>query len=384
MRNILMQDKPTSLLLEEREKPIWFVMTSPDSKWVEERLLEENIRREKRGETPYQYFVPYQFLKRRIAGVNPEDEAEDGKYFNPKNRADVASNNELRAALKRYIFIKAVGKELETLLNNKENKEFYKTLWYYRDKAKNKVTVRNSVMEQFINACCDKRIQFEIWPAIDSIEQNDEVVLNTTQFKGYKARVLEIRKDKNGCQLTVGFHLFHGAMLLKLPNLRPQDVLYETNNTEKTVRENNRYKFIEDTQRKLFSIMNRRMKGDLPEKSIKKDASTLELLYNYRYHFFESDTLRRKFYALMLLCAVLRGDALGKLELADKVKRELDTINLQPESKMSTDIRAFLLSVLYIATQEQPYFNEAMAYFNSLSKPSDTHRQLIKFLAFRY
>ena len=86
----------------------------------------------------------------------------------------------------------------------------------------------------------------------------------------------------------------------------------------------------------------------------------------------------------MLLCAVLRGDALCKLELADKVKRELDTINLQPESKMSTDIRAFLLSVLYIATQEQPYFNEAMAYFNSLSKPSDTHRQLIKFLAFRY
>ena len=111
-----MQDKPTSLLLEEREKPIWFVMTSPDSKWVEERLLEENIRREKRGETPYQYFVPYQFLKRRIAGVNPEDEAEDGKYFNPKNRADVASNNELRTALKRYIFIKAIGKELEALL----------------------------------------------------------------------------------------------------------------------------------------------------------------------------------------------------------------------------------------------------------------------------
>ena len=86
----------------------------------------------------------------------------------------------------------------------------------------------------------------------------------------------------------------------------------------------------------------------------------------------------------MLLCAVLRGDALGKLELANKVKRELNTINLQSGSKMSTDIRAFLLSVLHIATQEQPYFDEAMAYFNSLSKPSDTHRQLMKFLTFRY
>ncbi len=378
-----MQDKPI-VESEVKDRSVWYIMTSPDPNAVEEYLLEENIRRQERGECPFQYFVPYRFLKRRIAGVASDEELEDDAYFNPNNRLEVTSNNELRAALKRYIFIRAVAKDLENLLLDKTYQDFYKSLWFYRDKSRNKVTVRHSVMEQFINACCDKRIQFEIWPALDSIEQNDEVILNTTQFKGYKARVLEIHKGKNGYQLTVGFHLFHGAMLLKLPDLRPQDVLYERKDTERTVRENNRYKFIEDTQRKLFSIMNRRMKGGLLEKSIKKDASTLELLYNYRYHFFESDTLRRKFYALMLLCAVLRGDALGKLELANKVKRELNTINLQSGSKMSTDIRAFLLSVLYIATQEQPYFDEAMAYFNSLSKPSDTHRQLMKFLTFRY
>ena len=206
MKNVHMQDKPI-VESEVKDRSVWYIMTSPNPKAIEEYLLEENIRRQERGEYPFQYFVPYRFLKRRIAGVGPNEEPENIPYFNPKNREDVASNNALRAALKRYIFIKAGGRELENLLLDKTHQDFCKSLWYYRDKSRNKVTVRHSVMEQFINACCDKRLQFEVWPALDSIEQNDEVVLNTTQFKGYKAKVLEIRHDsRNGYQLTVGFH----------------------------------------------------------------------------------------------------------------------------------------------------------------------------------
>ncbi len=364
----------------EKDNTLWYVMTSLDPKAIEEHLLEENIHRKEQGELPFQFFVPYRFLKRRISAAPSTEEFDDETYVNLHDRKEVSSNNELRAALKRYIFIKASGKDLDILLSTKENKDFYKTLWYYRDRSRNKVTVRHSVMEQFINACCDKRLQFEVWPAIEDIEQNDEVVLNTTQFKGYKARVLEIRKGKNGCQLTVGFHLFHGAMLLKLPNLRPQDVLYESKNSDGIIRETSCYKFLEDMQRKLFTIMNHRLKKDLSEKSRKKDICTLELLYNYRYRLFESDALRRKFYALMLLCAVLRGDVFGTSELAKKVKKELDIINLSAEGKMSIDLRAFLASCLYIATQEPLYKEEAMSYFRTHAKPSATHKQLMRFL----
>ena len=380
MNNILMQDKPIFLQPQEKDENMWFVMTSPDPKYVEERLLEENVRRESTGKIPFQYFVPYQFLKRRIADRNPEDELADGKYFNPKNRASVSSNNELRSALKRYIFIKASALDLESLLHDRESRDLYRTLWYYRDRCRKKVTVRHRMMEQFINACCDKRLEFEVWPAIEGIEENDEVVLNTTQFKGYKARVLEIRKGKNGCQLTVGFHLFHGAMLLKLPNLRPQDVLYESKESDSIVRETNRYKFLEDMQRKLFGIMSRRIKGGLSERIIRKDASALELLYNYRYRFFESETMRRKFYALMLLCALLRGDAFGKSELTDKVRRELNALERRSDGKISPDMRAYLQSVLYLSTREGLYYDEAMSYFRTHAKPSATHKQLMRFL----
>ncbi len=378
MRNIRMQDNLMSEI-EEKNQLVWFIMTSPNPKSVEESLLEENLRRKERGEFPFQYFVPYRFLKRRIAGINPAEE-EETPYFNPENREDVSSSNELRVALKRYIFIRASAKELESLLNNKEHKDFYKTLWYYRDRSKKKVTVSHCAMEQFINACCDKRLSFEIWPALDRLEQNDEVVLNTTQFKGYKAHVLEVRKVKNGYHLTVGFHLFHGAMLLKLPNLRPQDVLYEPKDTEGIIRETSCYKFVEDMQRKLFTVVGHRLKKESSEEIRKKDACTLELLYTYRYRMFESDAIRRKFYALMLLCAVLRGDAFGKSELIKKVKKELDAINFQPEGKIAADLRAYLHSVLYLATCEQVYKEKALAYFQSHAKPSVTHKQWMKFL----
>lgn len=381
MKNVPMQDERL-LETEEKDGSVWFVMTSPHPKTVEERLLEENIRRKEQHLPPFQYFVPYGFLKRRIADApsDGDNRLQDDTYFNPKNRADVASHNELRSALKRYIFIKAVGRELDALLTDKEHRSFYQTLWYYRDRARRKVTVPHSVMEQFISACCDKRIHFEVWPAIDSIEQNDEVVLNTTQFRGYKARVLSVRHTKQGCQLTVGFHLFHGAMLLKLPNLRPQDLLFEPKDARPGVRESNRYKFIEDIQRKLFAILSRRLKGYATAKSLKKDEATLEQLYTYRYHTFQSDAMRRKFSALMLLCAMLRGDAFGKSELIETVKAELATIHQSPEGKISVDVRAYLQSVLYLATHDASYRHEAMAYFRSHPAPTATHKQLIKLI----
>ena len=333
----------------------WFIMTSPDPKMVELRLLEENIAREKWGMPTFQYFIPYQFLKRRVADSNPEDEAEDGRFFNPMNRADVSANNQLRTALKRYIFIRSSDRDLEALLGGRENHDCYRTLWFYRDKNRNKLTVSD-----------------------DAMGENAEVVLNTTPFKGYRARVLEMRQDRKGFSLTVGIYVLQGTMYLRLPSLRLEDVLYEPKNADPVVRENNRYRLIEDVQRQLFGVMSRRMEGGRSEKSRHKDASLLDSLYNYRYRTFSGDAMRRKFRALMLLCAVLRGDRFGTEELVVEVKKELDGIESRPKSKMSVSVRAFLQSVLYIATCDTSYYKEAMDYFNAQKKLSEVQRELVE------
>ena len=356
----------------------WFIMTSPDPKLVELKLLEENIQREKDGMPTFQYFIPYQFLKHRVADSNPEDEAEDGRFFNPMNRADVSANNQLRTALKRYIFIRSSDRDLEALLGGRENHDCYRTLWFYRDKNRNKLTVSDDAMGSFIDACCDRRINFEVWPCTDHIGENAEVVLNTTPFKGYRARVLEMRQDRKGFSLTVGIYVLQGTMYLRLPSLRLEDVLYEPKNADPVVRENNRYRLIEDVQRQLFGVMSRRMEGGRSEKSRHKDASLLDSLYNYRYRTFSGDAMRRKFRALMLLCAVLRGDRFGTEELVVEVKKELDGIESRPKSKMSVSVRAFLQSALYIATRDASYYKEAMEYFNAQKKLSEVQRELVE------
>lgn len=361
--------------------PTWFIMTTPDPQAIESLLLEENIRRESHHQPPFQYFVPYSFLKRRVADVNPEDNAEESQYFNPKNRADVAANNELRSALKRYIFIKAIPHELETLLQSSDFKDGYRSLWYYRNHDRQRVTVSPSVMERFIDACCDKRLQFEVWPAIENIEENDEVVLNITQFKGYKARVLEVHTSRQGeISLTVGFHLFQGAMLLKLPHLRIQDLLFENKRANPATREANRYKFIEDTQRRLFTILEHRRRAKQSAASIQKDAATLELLNTYRYRFFISPVMRRKFHGLMLLCSYLRGDKTDCQTLAAQVHRDIEEIDRQPEGKSAIDLRAFLHAILFITTGNEQSRAAALAYLTRHPKPTETHQRLMEMI----
>lgn len=383
MKNVCMQSEDTGKAGLQGGS-VWYVMTSPDPKAVEELLLEANLRRKEAGAVPFQYFIPYRFLRRRIAGGLPEEEREEGDYFNPQGREEVASYNELRAALKRYIFIRAQAREIERLLRDGADRCAFRSLWYYRDRNRRRVTVGHRVMERFIDACCDERTRFEVWPALDSIERNDEVVLNTTQFKGYRARVLEVVRDGKECRITVGFHLFHGAMLLKLPDLRPGDLLYERKDAPGRLREANRYKIAEDMQRKLFAVMERRLKGGLSDKERRKESAALDMLYTYRYRTWESDAMRRKFTALLLLCAALRGDASGTAEWAEKARRELDVLGLLPAGKAPADLCAYLRAALCVATGEAGCREQAMAYFRSLPKPSATHRQWMRFLtAFR-
>lgn len=363
----------------------WFVMTSPDPKSVEEDLSNENLRRKERGAVPFRYFIPYAFLKRRIVDRcdRSDDISEASPYFNPGAREEVTTNNELRSALRRYIFIKSSPLDLDRLLRDRMYRDAYHSLWYYRDRSGRKVTVEDVEMSDFIRACCDTRLRFEVWPALDGIEANDEVLLNSTPFKGYRARVLEVRHGKNGCTLTVGFHLLHGGMLLKLPDLHPEDVLYERKDSDRFVRETNRYKMLEDIQRKLFAVMSRRQEVGLSEKRKKEDYSTLSMLYNYRYHLFESDVMRRKLSGLMLICATLLGDASGKSELVSVVRDELRAMDTRPVGKVAHDVRALLHSCLYLATRDAYHFEEAMSYFRSHSHLSATHKQWMKLLLVR-
>ena len=356
--------------------PQWYVMTALDPQRTDELLAEVNHRREAQGRSLIQRFVPYQFLKRRIASDNPEDTAEDGRYFNPKNRRDVQANNQLRSILRRYIFVKASLPDIEHLLTAQPTAQDFRTLWFCLDKSKHRIIVPDSSMERFINACCDMRLQFEVWPAISGLEKNEEVILNTTEFKGQHARVLEVYPVAGGdVELTVGFHIFADTALVKLRHIRLKDVLSESKSASASTREANRYKFIEDTQRKVFALMSHRIEGGTA-----LDTRTLDKLNAYRYRQFESPTMQAKYTALMLLCTVLCNDSYAKAQFVEKSQAILTDFTYVSEDKRPRETIAYLQSALYVATLSQDYYTAAMAYFRALPKLTATHRRLMSFM----
>ncbi len=351
----------------------WFVMTSPNPERVETCLLKENAERS----IPFLYFIPYRFLERRIA----DDVAfDDNDLDDPNSVVSIRENNMLRTTLKRYIFIKADAKELEVLLTSSDTKDIFKTLWWMRDRKGNRLVVPSAEMEKFINVCCDIRMKFEICPAASGLEKNEEVRLRVHGFEGHKAWVIDIRQRDGETEYVCGFHILAGNAMLRLDHLREEDIARKPDKSAKS-REDNNYRFVEDVQRKLFSVMEHRLSDEYTSELFRsRDLAILELVNNYRYREFATLTLKAKHCALMLLCTSLCGDVYGIRQFVRTAKDILVRIDEKNDEKRPKDASAYLKCALYIAIGDLSCYEESKKYFISLGKRSSTWLSLIRFM----
>lgn len=367
----------TGAMTDGRDERLWFAMTSPDPESVEENLLRENDRRKTAGKDTFQFFIPYQFLERRIAG---DDAFDDEDREDPRSTASIRENNGFRAALKRYVFIRSDEKELKELLTGEQTKDSFRSLWKLRDKDKKHITVPAPEMEQFINACCDIHLKFEVCPALPDLKKNEKVKLNVDGFKGREAWVIDVKQVHDTMELVCGFYIFHDTAVLKLRHLGPEDVIVRHDKSS-SARENNHYKVVEDIQRKLFNVMEHRLHpGDLTDAVRHRDAVTLEKLDSYRYREFDTLSLKAKHCALMLLCMHLSGDAYGKLQFAGRARALLDEIGKKQEDKRPKDVAAYLHFALYMATGDMSCHELVRSHLASLPKLKGAQLQLSVFL----
>lgn len=359
-------------------------MTTFDPKDTEERLKAENQRRTGINADSLQYFIPYQYLKRRISNEQPEEPThekrqhtdEKDNFYNPKDLESVRANNEVRSALKRYIFVRGKESDLVSFLSQDWNNRLFGRVLFYYDKQRHRVTIPPRMMDQFIETCTNYKLRFELWPAIDDISQNEEVILNTTAFRGEKARILQVVHNKSSITLVVGLDLFAGTMTLRIHDVRERDII-RIHDTHHRIDDTH---LIDNIQKQLLAILSRRINRKQTEETAAKDASTLDTLYNYRYHTIQNDAARRHLLALMLICAHLRHDTEGKATLTQQALDELTLINSKPESKAATDIRAYLHAALYIATSIPQYRQEAKTYVQEHNPKSEPLRRLIRLI----
>ncbi len=344
------------------DERLWFVMTSPEPKAVEEGLLRENDIRRNEGRDVFRFFIPYQFLEKRIAAEKAFDE-EDRE--DPRSMASIHENNSFRAALKRYIFIRSDEKDLNVLLTDVHTRDCFRNLWWLRGKDKKRITVPSAEMEQFINACCDMHLKFEVCPALPELKKNEKVKLNIDEFKGREAWVLDVRQVYGRTELTCDFYILQETAMLKIRHLGLEDVILRPDKSL-SARESNDYRVLEDIQRKLFIVMEHRLcMSGLTDAVRRKDAVTLEKLDSYRYREFGTLSLQSKHCALMLLCMHLTGDRQGKKQFADRARSLLDEIGMKSEDKRPKDVTAWLHFALYMSSGDPSSYEKLRDYLDS-------------------
>ena len=359
--------------------PRWFILTSLDPQDTLWNIERNNEQRVTDGNTAWRFFVPYRFLERKVPDELPEREGEsllEQGYRNPLSKSQVRESNAIRTTLRKFVFVEATERELAEFLAQDWNRLAVKHVQFYRSGERRRVSVAAKEMERFIAACTDLKWRFELFPALDDIQPQEEVILNTTGFRGEKARVLAVTHTKHGIRLTLALDLFSGTMILRLPDVSEKDIIRRT----PTAGEVDHRHLIDRIQSQLLDILARVVLRKQTPETKAADAETLRDIYDCRHHQFADESAQRHFLALMLICASLLRDKEGIRQFTERVALELNTINAKSESRAATDTRTYLQVALFIATGKPEYRNAAKAYIATRNPHSEPLRQFVRLI----
>lgn len=312
----------------------WIVMTSSEPQQIHDELIK--INEALTDGNAIQFFVPYVTFK----NYNISDKEILPKY----------------SSLRKFLFVKLPKGQMDML--KERNKWSLAKLWYYLNHAKHPITIRDKEMQAFMAMCADSRIDCEVWSTVDDLELNEKVILKTTAFKGWEARIIERKRTKNGTSFTVGLDVVGGTMLLRIKDLKEEDI----ERTTSPDRKKQEYKFVEWVKTHIKTVIDHHTDASYSEAQKEEDRKTLNKVWEYRFSTVSSPTGRRHFRAMMLICAQLLKDKEGCKKMQALVEKELNEIALDPPSKRATDSWACLQVAMYIATKNPVYRDAAKEY----------------------
>ena len=367
------QSEPIPPAAKPRKNIIrWFVMLFVEASYLQKWLDSVNVQRLtpesdsdslsqklEKGRNIITTFYPYDFLRTRETRPNQEPDYEAQRTFN---------------LFKHIIFLRTTERDAARLVNSKENLPHPIGLRFYHDTDGSLATVRDNIMEAFINACVDYKGTFRVIPPISGIEALDKVRIEEGPFAGHEALVTRVHQNKGKISLELTIPLINGAANIRMENVQRHQVSILGHESSDAIRTD----FIDYTQTHLLAILAHRVKRVKDPKVTTKDVDMLNRLYRYRGHEVEGKSAATHFLALMLICAHLCKDEPGERDLKEKALQKLAEINAKGESRAATDTRTYLWIALYIATGETSYSRLAKQYVQNRQPKS---RQLKRFVA---
>ena len=282
-------------------------MTHLEPEELEPHLIDQQAKDTEGDSTPLRYFIPYLLLN-RLSKPEKEGPDFDSYLISRKSRPvteNEQANDEIRRALRRYVFIQAPKAELDKMLQEYWNKGRVR-LNYYKDIDGIDAIIPDVLMHQFIQACIQRRERFSLSPHVRSIEKGATVTIRRGAFKDLQAAVFHVTHPSPSIRHTQTIESYAGTHHISIYAKTLTD--NELANDDNFVISND---FLAHVEELLLTILERKVSryaGLDADKARLEDMRKLNLLSIY--HTFETTDpqLSTRYDALMLICATLRQD----------------------------------------------------------------------------
>ena len=296
---------------------------------------------------PFEHFIPFGDLKKRPQEreITPDDEY--------KSYDAMLDERALRNDLHHYIFICQPKEVVLQILDAPWNKVLRHRLFAYRDENGIPIEISNTEMERFKTIL--KRYDFQIvnGEPSDNVREGDMVAIISGPMEGSEGQVQEIRERDGQVTLTVAFSMFQDKMRIAVPGISIADVRLRTPDAQQLLHD----PVIGHFEDELIELLCH-LHGKKGSKALnKEDQKRLRFLYQYSDIFFEdNDDNRKKFAALMLICAYLLND---KKEVTRRT-HQVEALLMSEVGSLKSDLSPLTSDLLPLTSELACYLTLAL------------------------
>ena len=293
---------------------------------------------------PFEYFIPFADMKRK---PSEKSSSSDDEY---KSYDAMLDERALRNDLHHFIFICATKEQVLAILDSPWVKVLKNRLYVYRDEKGVPFEISNAEVERFKTII--KRFDFQIVSGepSDEVQEGDEVTIINGPMAGSDGRVKEIRERDGQILVTVELSMFMNKMRIAVPGISIADVRLKGEKAQQLLKDPVIAQFEDELIELLCHLHGKKGSRQLN----KDDQKQLRFLYQYSDIVFEdNEENRKKFAALMLICAYLMNE---KEEIARR-SREVEQLLKEftsPEAS-STSNSKFKIATSFSRSARDPF-----------------------------
>lgn len=301
------------------------------------------------------YFIPARAIERQSVGRYAPGRHQS-KAESLRQEAALRSNA-IRNTLSRFVFLQIRPSGLARLASQSWNGEA-KRLFHYRDYDGEEITVSQTMMARFMQACMEYGSKLEICSVRptreDIITKGLAVTLREGALAGLEAEVVALQYKAEGLRFTVAVKLFSNGSYAYVHDRRPEDIV---------VSEDDAYvfnaDFIDRVEDSLLTILKRRIKHKETPQEMEDNQQRLRSYYQLHKAVIDRPDLALRFDALMSVCASMLRINSAKTKYTKVLKQRLKQLRRQPDAYAEpARCLAYLLAALFAGTKDPVYRDE--------------------------